>query len=200
MSPYPHARPSHWLVPALVHLCALLPLLRWLMLGLIDGLGAHPQEFLIRSSGLWALVLLMATLSVTPLRRLGLWPGILRYRRTLGLYTASYTLLHTLAWAVWDQGTLAAMWADLWTRDFIGVGALAALGLVPLVITSTQGWMRRLGRRWKHLHRLIYPVAILSVLHFDWMRAGKNDLLEPRLYALGLAVLLGLRLWWRRRG
>lgn len=182
-----------------IHACGLFPLLRWFALGAAGGLGANPQEFLTRSSGIWALALLWATLAVTPARRLG-WTSLLRHRRKLGLYAFFYTVLHVLAWAVWDRGGVpAAMWEDLWRRDFIGVGALAVLCLVPLALTSTQGWMRRLGRGWKRLHTLVYPAAALSVLHFDWMRAGKNDFLEPRLYALVLALLLAARLpgWWR---
>ena len=184
-----------------IHACGLFPLLRWFALGALDGLSANPQEFLIRSSGLWALVFLWLTLAVTPARRLG-WLALLRHRRKLGLYAFFYTVLHVVAWALWDRGGVPdAMWADLWQRDFIGVGALAVLCLIPLALTSTQGWMRRLGRHWKRLHGLVYPAAVLSVLHFDWMRAGKHDLLEPRLYALVLAVLLAARLpaWWRAR-
>ena len=184
-----------------VHLCGLLPLLRWCVLAANGGLGVNPQEFLIRSSGIWALVLLWVTLAVTPVRRLG-WAGLLRHRRKLGLYAFFYTVLHLVAWALWDRGAVpSAMWTDLWQRDFIGVGALAVLCLIPLAVTSTHGWIRRLGRNWKRLHWLVYPAAALSVLHFDWMRAGKNDLLEPRLYALVLAVLLLMRLpgWWRGR-
>lgn len=190
---------GEWLLGACVHAFGLFPFLRWIVLGAIGTLSANPQEFLIRSSGLWALVLLWVTLAVTPARWLG-WGRLLRHRRKLGLYAFFYTVLHVLAWAVWDRGAvLASMWTDLWRRDFIGIGALAVLCLAPLAITSTQGWMRRLGRDWKRLHRLVYPAAILSALHFDWMRAGKNDFQEPRLYALILALLLAIRLpgWWR---
>jgi sulfoxide reductase heme-binding subunit YedZ len=187
---------------ACIHAFGLYPVLRWVWLGLQGGLGANPQEFLIRSSGIWALVLLWATLSVTPLQRFAGWSTLVRHRRKLGLYAFFLTLLHVLAWALWDRGWVPdAMWRDLWQRDFIGVGALATLLLLPLAVTSTRGWMRRLGRNWKRLHRLVYPAAILSALHFDWMRAGKNDFLEPRVYALVLALLLGVRIlgWWRLR-
>ncbi|TAM86044.1 MAG: sulfoxide reductase heme-binding subunit YedZ [Candidimonas sp.] len=183
------------------HACGLFPLLRWVVLAWFGGLGVNPQEFLIRSSGIWALALLWATLAVTPLRWLTGQGSLVRQRRKLGLYAFFYTVLHVLAWAVWDRGGApAAMWTDLWQRDFIGVGALAVLCLVPLAATSTQGWIRRLGRGWKRLHLLIYPAACLSVLHFDWMRAGKNDFLEPRVYAAILALLLGYRVVhrWRR--
>lgn len=188
-----------WVLGVCIHACGLFPLLRWIVLGATGGLGVNAQEFLTRSSGIWALVLLWVTLAVTPVRRLG-WSGLLRHRRKLGLYAFFYTVLHVLAWALWDRGWVpASMWADLWQRDFIGVGALAVLCLAPLAATSTQGWMRRLGRNWKRLHTLVYPAALLSVLHFDWMRAGKNDFLEPRLYAVILVLLLAARLpgWWR---
>lgn len=184
------------------HVLGLFPLARWVVLGATQGLSANPQEFLTRSSGVWALALLWVVLCVTPLRRLAGWTQLVRHRRALGLYAFFYTVLHVIAWALWDRGGVpAAMWNDLWQRDFIGVGAVAALLLVPLALTSTNGWIRRLGRWWRRLHWLIHPAAILSVLHFDWMRAGKNDFLEPRIYAAILLVLLGTRLvwWWRGR-
>lgn len=181
-----------------IHLFGLFPLARWFVLGYQADLTANPQEFLIRSSGIWALVLLWVTLSVTPIRRVVGWRGLVRHRRKLGLYAFFYTVLHVIAWALWDRGgVLASMWSDLWRRDFIGIGALAVLCLVPLAATSTQGWMLRLGRWWRRLHWLVYPAAILSVWHFDWMRAGKNDFFEPHLYAGVLAGLLGVRVvWW----
>jgi len=184
-----------------IHALGLFPLARWVVLGFAQGFGANPQEFLTRSSGIWALALLWIVLCVTPLRRLAGWDRLVKHRRALGLYAFFYTILHVVAWALWDRGGVpASMWADLWQRDFIGVGALAVLLLVPLALTSTRGWIRRLGRWWKRLHWLVYPAAILSVLHFDWMRAGKNDFFEPRVYAGVLVVLLGLRLyWWRGR-
>lgn len=124
--------------------------------------------------------------------------GLVRHRRKLGLYAFFYTVLHVLAWALWDRGgVLASIWSDLWQRDFVGVGALAVLCMVPLAATSTRGWMLRLGRWWKRIHWLIYPTAIFSVLHFEWMRAGKNNFFEPHLYAWMLATLLGIRVVWR---
>lgn len=142
------------------------------------------------------------TLSVTPIRRITGWNSLARHRRKLGLYAFFYTVLHVIAWGLWDRGgVLVAMWTDLWQRDFIGIGALAVLCLIPLAVTSTHGWMRRLGRWWTRLHWLVYPaaIAILSVWHFDWMRAGKNDLLEPYVYAWALALLLGIRVAWKLR-
>lgn len=183
-----------------IHLFGLFPLVRWVVLGYAGSLSANPQEFLTRSSGTWALALLWVTLAVTPVRRLTSWNGLLRHRRKLGLYAFFYTMLHVIAWALWDRGAaLAAMWADLWQRDFISVGTLAVLCLVPLAITSTHGWMRRLGRWWTRLHWLIYPAAIFSVWHFIWMRAGKNDFFEPQIYTVLLVAMLGIRLAWQLR-
>ncbi|MFA7581146.1 sulfite oxidase heme-binding subunit YedZ [Castellaniella sp.] len=183
-----------------VHGLGLFPLVRWLFLGVGHGLTANPPEFLTRSSGLWALVLLWATLCVTPMRRITGWSSLVRHRRTLGLYAFFYTVLHIIAWAIWDRdGVPDAMWADIWQRDFIGIGTLAVICLLPLALTSTRGWIRRLGRWWTRLHWLIYPAAIFSVWHFEWMRAGKNDFFEPHVYAWALVLLLGVRiLWWLR--
>lgn len=185
-----------------VHLLGLFPLLRWLVLGWTGGLTANPPLFLTWSTGDWALVMLLLVLAVTPVRRLTGWNGLLRHRRKLGLYAFFYTVLHVIAWGLWDRGGVpAAMWDDLWQRAFIGIGALGALCLVPLAVTSTHGWMRRLGRWWVRLHWLIYPAAVLSIWHFDWMRAGKNNFFEPRLSAWILALLLAVRVvWWWRRG
>lgn len=190
-----------WLLTACMHLVGLFPLLRWVALGFSDGLTANPPLFLTWSSGDWALILLLIVLAVTPIRRLTGWNGLLRHRRKLGLYAFFYTVLHVIAWAIWDRGGVpASMWTDLWQRAFIGIGALAVLCLIPLALTSTHGWMRRLGRWWTRLHWLIYPSAILSVWHFFWMRAGKNDYFEPRLSAWILAALLAVRvLWWLRK-
>ncbi|CAM5222889.1 Protein-methionine-sulfoxide reductase heme-binding subunit MsrQ [Castellaniella defragrans] len=185
-----------------VHLFGLFPLLRWLALGFSGDLTANPPLFLTRSSGDWALVLLLAVLTVTPIRRLTGWSGLVRHRRKLGLYAFFYTVLHVIAWGLWDRGGVPqAMWMDLWQRTFIGIGALAVVCLVPLALTSTHGWMRRLGRWWTRLHWLVYPAAVLSIWHFVLMRAGKNDYFEPRLSAWILAVLLAVRIgaWWRRR-
>ncbi|WP_291772223.1 sulfite oxidase heme-binding subunit YedZ [Castellaniella sp.] len=183
-----------------IHAIGLFPVFRWIVLGYLGALTANPQEYLTRSSGIWALALLWVALSVTPIRRITGWNGIMRHRRKLGLYAFFYTSLHVIAWALWDRGAVpAAMWADLWQRDFIGVGALAVLFLTPLAITSTHGWMRRLGRWWARLHRLVYPAAVLSVWHFIWMRAGKNDFFEPQLYALVLLVLFAARIAWLLR-
>lgn len=164
----------------------------------IDALGADPVASIEHSLGLWALRFLLLTLAISPLRQLTGQPALLRFRRMLGLYAFAYACLHFAAWLVLD---LRLDWAGVATeiarRPFITVGFLAWLLLVPLAITSTRGWMRRLARHWQRLHRLVYPIAALAVLHFWWV--VKSDIREPLLYAVLLAALLGWRLWRRLR-
>lgn len=179
----------------LVFLLALYPVWRWVWLGFNDGFGANPPEFLIRSSGIWALVALLLTLAITPLRRLIRQPALVRLRRMLGLFAFFYTCLHLLGWAFWERGwSLASMWDDILQRTFIAVGMIAFVPMVALACTSTRGWMRRMGRYWQDLHYTIYVIAALSVWHFWLVRAGKNDFFEPNTYGAVLAVLLLARL------
>ena len=189
-------------IKPLLFIVGLYPLLRWLWLGFHDGLTANPPEFLIRSSGLWALVALCLTLAVTPLRRWLNQPALVRCRRMLGLFSFFYAALHVMAWAYWEQGLLwSAMWHDIIQRTFIAVGVVAVLPMLALAITSTHGWMRRLGAGWQTLHRLVYAIAVLSVWHFWLVRAGKNDFAEVYIYAGITAALLLVR-WlpaWLRR-
>ncbi|MDS1140942.1 protein-methionine-sulfoxide reductase heme-binding subunit MsrQ [Pusillimonas sp. SM2304] len=189
-------------IKPLVFALALYPLARWLWLGLNGGLTANPPEFLIRSSGIWALVALVLTLAVTPLRRLIKQPALVRLRRMLGLFAFFYTCLHVLGWAFWERGwSLASMWDDVVQRTFILVGVAAFVPMAALAATSTRGWIHRMGRNWQHLHRSVYLVAALSVWHFWLVRAGKNDFSEPYLYGAVLAALLLCRLiyfYWRR--
>ncbi|NYT62226.1 sulfoxide reductase heme-binding subunit YedZ [Alcaligenaceae bacterium] len=178
-----------------VFLLALYPLWRWLWLAFNDGLGANPPEFLIRSSGVWALVALLLTLAITPLRRALRQPALVRLRRMLGLFAFFYTCLHLLGWAYWERGwSLVSMWDDILQRTFITVGMVAFVPMLALACTSTRGWMRRMGRYWQDLHRAIYAIAALSVWHFWLVRAGKNDFFEPYSYGVILAVLLLVRL------
>jgi len=176
------------------------PFARLWVLGWLDALGANPVEFVTRSTGTWTLVMLCATLSVTPLRKITGLNELARVRRMLGLFTFFYACLH-LATYVWlDQWFDAgAILKDVLKRPFITVGMAAFLAMLPLAATSTQAMMRRLGRRWAQLHRLVYAIAPLAVLHFWWHKAGKNDIAEPAVYAAVVAVLLGMRLWWRGR-
>ena len=165
---------------------------------LTDALGPNPAEALIRGLGDWTLRLLLLTLAITPLRRLLHQPLLARWRRGLGLWTAAYASQHALAYAWLDMGLDATqLLIDVVQRPFITVGSLALLGLWALAGTSFQRAMRWLGgERWKRLHRLVYAVAVLGVLHFYWMRAGKNDFGEVHAYTAVLALLLGLRVWW----
>jgi sulfoxide reductase heme-binding subunit YedZ len=188
---------------ALLFAAGLLPLARLAWLGLHDGLGANPVEFVIRSLGTWTLVLLVVTLSITPLRLATGWAWPMRLRRMFGLFTFFYAVLHLLAWLGLDQWfDAAAIWKDVVKRPYITVGFAALLLLVPLAVTSTNGWVRRLGgRNWQRLHRLVYLIAPLAVLHFWWQKAAKNDIGEPFIYAMIVAALLGVRLarWARGR-
>ena len=162
----------------------------------IDALGADPVAEVEHRLGLWALRLLLLTLAITPLRQLTGQPVLLRFRRMLGLYAFAYASLHFAAYLALDlRGYWTQVFEEIAKRPYITVGFAAWLLLVPLAVTSTQGWIRRLGRRWGQLHRLVYAIAILAVLHFWWI--VKSDYREPLLYAAVLAVLLGWRLWKR---
>jgi sulfoxide reductase heme-binding subunit YedZ len=163
------------------------------------SLGANPIEELIHRLGKWGLRFLLITLAVTPLRRLTGWSWPLRLRRMLGLFAFFYVLLHFLVYAGLDQRfDLVVIFEDIVERPYITIGLLALLLLLPLALTSTNGMMRRLGRRWKKLHRLIYVIGILGVWHFYWQ--VKLDTLEALIYAGILTALLAFRLvdWWRR--
>lgn len=182
------------LKPWLFGLC-LLPLVRLVALAFNDGLGANPIEFITRSTGTWTLVGLMVTLSVTPLRRLTGRAELVRYRRMLGLFTFFYVCLHFVTYIWLDQFfDPAAIVKDIVKRPFITVGFTAFVLLVPLALTSTHAMMRRLGRSWQQLHRLVYLIAMLGVTHYLWL--VKKDLTEPLIYGAVLALLLALRLPW----
>ena len=180
-----------WAKPVLFVLCAL-PL-AWLVAGAaLDRLGANPAEALIRGLGDWTLRFLCLTLAVTPLRVRTATPQLARFRRMLGLFTFFYGVLHLLAYAWLDKGfDVGEVARDIAKRPFILVGFTAWLLLVPLALTSTNGMVRRLGgKAWRALHRLVYLVAPLALLHFFWMRAGKNDFAEVAVYAVILGALL----------
>jgi sulfoxide reductase heme-binding subunit YedZ len=179
----------------LLFLICLLPLARLLTLGLTGGLGANPIEFITRSTGTWTLVGLMVTLSVTPLRRLTGRNELVRLRRMLGLFAFFYACLHFTTYIWLDQFfDPAAVARDIVKRPFITAGFGAFVLLLPLAATSTKAMMRRLGRRWQTLHKLVYPLAALGVLHYLWL--VKKDLTEPLIYAAVLACLLALRMPW----
>jgi sulfoxide reductase heme-binding subunit YedZ len=187
---------SHrWAKPLVFALC-LLPLSWLLYLVAQDQLGANPQEALIRATGDWALRFLVIVLAVTPLRELSGLSALARYRRMLGVFMYFYALLHFLSYSGFDMGfDVADIFNDIVKRPFILVGSLALLLLTPLAATSFNAAIRALGaKRWQRLHRLVYAVAGLAILHFFWMRAGKNDFAEVAVYAGILALLLGWRL------
>ncbi|HOF51267.1 MAG TPA: protein-methionine-sulfoxide reductase heme-binding subunit MsrQ [Rhodoferax sp.] len=176
-------------------LLGLLPAL-WLVYGAaFDQLGANPAEALVRSTGDWTLRMLCAVLAVTPLRVSAGLPGLARFRRMVGLFVYFYATLHLLAYSWFDMGLDAGDIArDIAKRLFILVGFTAVLLLTPLALTSSNWMIRWLGaRRWQALHRSVYVVAALAVLHFFWMRAGKNNFTEVAVYAAVLATLLGWR-------
>jgi sulfoxide reductase heme-binding subunit YedZ len=161
------------------------------------SLGANPVEELIHRFGIWGLNFLLITLAVTPLRRLTGKGWLLRFRRMFGLFAFFYVLMHFLTYAGLDQRfDLSVIFEDIAERPFITVGFTAFLLLIPLAFTSTNAMMRRLGRRWQQLHRLVYLIAILGVVHFYWQ--VKLDTLEALIYAAILAVLLGFRLKGRK--
>ena len=191
-----------WAKPLVFTLC-LLPFAWLFYAAFTDGLGANPAEALLRQTGDWTLRFLCIVLAVTPLRQLSGWNLLVRYRRMLGLYAFFYASLHWLAYVVFDMGLdWAAVVADIPKRPFILVGTAAWLILLALAVTSIPALIRRMGgKRWQRLHRAVYVVAALAVLHYWWMRAGKNNFADVWLYGGILAALLLWRLaqWWQRR-
>jgi sulfoxide reductase heme-binding subunit YedZ len=188
---------------AVLFVLALLPLARLVGYGFADRLGANPVEFVARSLGTWTLVLLCVTLAITPLRQLTGWAWLVRLRRMAGLFCFFYATLHFTAYLWLDQWfDLAAIVADIAKRPYITAGFSAFVLLVPLAATSTNAMVRRLGgRNWQRLHRLVYVIALLAILHFGWHKAGKNDFGEVTIYAIVVGLLLGARLArWVRTG
>jgi sulfoxide reductase heme-binding subunit YedZ len=181
----------------------------WLLAGAMQvggvELGTNPIEKIQDTLGEWGLRFLVITLAITPLRDWLNAPWLISLRRMLGLYAFFYVLLHFLTWLILEQGVLldpsanwSSVFADIAKRPYITIGFVALLLLVPLVITSTNGMMRSLGRRWKTLHRLIYAICLLAVWHYYWQ--VKADVREPLVYLAIIAVLLGWRAWkqWRK--
>jgi methionine sulfoxide reductase heme-binding subunit len=180
----------------LVFTLSLLPL-AWLFYGAItDNLGANPAEYLSRSTGDWTLRFLCMTLAVTPLRVMTSTPALARFRRMLGLFVYFYVVLHLLAFSWFDMGfDVGEIARDIAKRPFILVGFSAFLLLTPLAATSFNRAVKALGaKRWQALHKLVYAIGVLAILHFFWMRAGKNDFAEVAVYAAIIATLLGWRL------
>jgi sulfoxide reductase heme-binding subunit YedZ len=189
-----------WWAKQILFGLSLLPLSWLVWLGMHDGLTANPIEFITRATGDWTLYFLCFTLAITPLRRLTGQNSLLRLRRMLGLFTFFYACLHFLTFLWFDHFfDLADMVRDILKRPFIAMGFSAFVLLVPLALTSNDVMVRKLGRRWMVLHRLIYVIAVFSMLHFWWMRAGKNNFAEPLIMGAIVAVLLVLRLIRGRR-
>lgn len=187
------------LAKPLALVAGLLPLVWLVLAAVMDWLGANPAEALERSTGDWTLRMLCVALAITPVRVQTQLPALARFRRMVGLLVYFYALLHLLTYAWFDMGFDPAETArDIVKRPFILVGFLAVLLLTPLALTSFNRAVRALGgKRWQALHRAVYAIAALAVLHFFWMRAGKRDFGEVAVYALILGGLLGWRLWRR---
>jgi methionine sulfoxide reductase heme-binding subunit len=184
-------------VKPLLFAAALLPFLWLFYAAYANLLGANPAERLIRDTGDWTLRGLCIVLAVTPLRQITGWHALARLRRMLGLFTFFYGCLHFLAFAWLDQGfDVNAIVKDIVKRPFILVGSAALLTMLPLAATSFNRAIKAMGaKRWQALHRLVYATALLGVLHFFWMRAGKRNFAEVAVYAAIIGVLLGWRLW-----
>jgi methionine sulfoxide reductase heme-binding subunit len=178
-------------------LLALMPLARLFWLGFHDDLSANPVEFVERSTGTWALVILLVTLSMTPIRLITGATWQIQLRRMMGLFMYFYACLHFTTyvwldhWFFWDE-----IARDIVKHPYVLVGFSALVLATPLAITSNRAMMLKLGANWKRLHMLVYPIAILAVLHFWWL--VKKDIREPLMYALVLALLLGIRLYYRK--
>jgi methionine sulfoxide reductase heme-binding subunit len=190
---------GHPAAKPLVFIAAALPFVWLIWAAFSNQLGANPAEALIRSLGDWTLRFLVLVLSVTPLRVIGGWPALARWRRMLGLFVFFYACMHLLAYAWFDmEFDLSGIAADIVKRPVILVGFLGWLLLLALAATSFNRAIRTLGAQaWQRLHRMVYAVAGLAVLHFFWMRSGKNDYAEVAVYAALLAALLGWRVWRR---
>jgi sulfoxide reductase heme-binding subunit YedZ len=189
-----------WLkaVKPAVFLAALIPLALLVYDVLTGHTSANPAEDILLTTGIWAFRFLLATLAITPLRRLTSWNRIIQYRRMLGLFAFFYGSVHLFSYLAFDRFfAFGEVLGDVAKRPFITAGMAAFTLMIPLAVTSTKGWIRRLGRNWQVLHRLIYFSAAAAALHFIWK--VKVVIGEPVYYAVVLAVLLGFRLMWRFR-
>lgn len=181
-----------------VFLVCLLPFLALIWNGLHGALGANPVEKITHITGDWTLRFLLITLAVTPLRKIFGWNFLSRFRRMLGMYAFFYACLHFLTYLVFDHYfDIHEIIQDILKRPYITVGFTAFLMLLPLAMTSSNKMVRRLGRRWKQLHQLVYVVAVCGVLHFLWL--VKADVREPLVYAVLLLLLLAIRVWYQRK-
>jgi sulfoxide reductase heme-binding subunit YedZ len=192
----PTPRQFDWLKRALFVL-ALVPFARMVYLT-VTGQLVEPLEFITRGTGDWVLYFLCITLAVTPLRRLSTWNWLLKLRRMLGLYAFFYAFLHFMTFLWFDHFfDVAEMWKDVLKRPFITVGFIAFVLLIPLAATSTNRMIRLVGgKRWQLLHKLIYVIAPLGILHFWWMKAAKHNFSQPIIFGCIVALLLGVRVFW----
>lgn len=186
------------IIKSLLFALALLPFGRLFLFAFTDQLGANPIEFITRNTGDWTLYFLCITLAVTPLRRLSKWNWLIKLRRMIGLFAFFYVTLHFTTFLWFDHFfDVSEMLKDVIKRPFITVGFAAFVLLIPLAITSTNGMVKRLGgKRWQWLHRLIYVVASLGILHYWWMKAGKHDFEQPIIFGVIVAALLLMRVFW----
>ncbi|MES3025106.1 MAG: protein-methionine-sulfoxide reductase heme-binding subunit MsrQ [Pseudomonadota bacterium] len=185
------------LIKALLFTLALLPLARMVWLA-ASGSLVEPIQFITRATGDWVLYFLCITLAITPLRRFTGWNWLIKLRRMAGMFAFFYALLHFTTFLWFDHWfDVAAMLRDVLKRPFITVGFIAFVLLIPLALTSTNAMQRRLGgKRWLWLHRLVYLIAPLGILHFWWMKAAKSDFAEPIVFGAIVAALLLLRVYW----
>ena len=182
-------------VKAIIFLLSLTPLARLIWLGVHEDLGANPIELITRSTGTWALVFLCITLAMSPLRLLTNNAAWIKLRRMLGLFCFFYACIHFSIWFWLDQNLdLQSMWSDVLKRPFITMGFVTLVLLTPLALTSNQWAVRKLGRRWSVLHKLIYLIACTAITHYWWHKAGKNDLEVVSIYGSVLLILLICRL------
>jgi len=208
-------RTARFVLKPIVFLAALGPVSWLVWAGLTDHLSANPLSDITNETGIWTLRFLCLTLAITPLRRLTGWNTAIKFRRMLGLFAFFYGSLHFLTYVIVDRfagldftdGVLswatvrnlaASVGADVYKRPFITIGFAALTLMVPLAATSTAGMIRRLGRKWQTLHRLVYVSATLGVVHYWWL--VKADVRSPLLYAVIVALLLGFRVWRRKKG
>ncbi len=173
-----------------VFVVCLLPVVAAIVSAMQGTIGANPVEALLHVSGEWGLRFLLITLCVTPVQSIFKWPVVGKLRRMLGLFSFFYICLHFLIWVVLDQGLdLSAVVADIIDKKYITIGIIVLLGMIPLALTSNRWSIRKLGKRWKILHQMIYPLTVLAIVHFLW-QVRANDVLEPAAYLAFLVVLL----------
>jgi sulfoxide reductase heme-binding subunit YedZ len=172
----------------------------WLLSNALSGdLGANPVEAITNETGIWTLRLVVATIAITPIRWLTKWNPIIQFRRMIGLYAFFYGTLHFMTYFILDQSLVfSGLWDDVVKRPYITAGFTAFVLMIPLAVTSTQGWIRRMGgRKWNLLHKLVYVTAAAGVLHYFWK--VKLDTTNPLYYAAVVGVLMAARVWFASR-